>query len=37
MLDVRTKIKDERERKKNLEADINADLERIGEIKDGLQ
>ena len=37
MLDVRTKIKDERERKLNLEADINADLERIGEIKDGLQ
>lgn len=37
MADVRTKMNEEREHKENLEADIKMDLERIGEIKDGLR
>lgn len=37
MADVRTKMNEEREHKENLEADIKIDLERIGEIKDGLR
>lgn len=36
LADVRGRIHDEKARKENLEADIQADLERIGEIKNGL-
>lgn len=36
MADVRDRINDEKARKENLESDIMADLERIGEIKNGL-
>lgn len=37
MADVRNKMKDEKEKKENLAIDIHNDLERIGEIKDGLR
>lgn len=37
MADVRTRLNDEKQRKENLVIDIKEDLERIGEIKDGLQ
>lgn len=37
MADVRNKMKDEKEKKENLATDIHNDLERIGEIKDGLR
>lgn len=37
MADVRSKINDEKARKDNLLIDINNDLVRIGEIKDGLR
>jgi Translation elongation factors (GTPases) len=36
LADVRGRISDEKTRKEKLEADIQADLERIGEIKNGL-
>lgn len=36
MADVRGRIDEEKSKKENLEAEIKADLERIGEIKDGL-
>jgi hypothetical protein len=37
MSDLRIRINDEKEKKENLAADINADLERIEEIKNGLR
>ena len=37
MADVRGRINDENTKKENLAIDIKADLERIGEIKDGLR
>lgn len=37
MADIRDKINDESTRKENLEKEIVSDLERIGEIKDGLR
>lgn len=37
MTDLRSKMNDEQERKENLILDINNDLERIGEMKDGLR
>lgn len=37
MADVRGQINDEKEKKENLAIDIKADLERIGEIRDGLR
>ena len=36
LADVRGRINEEKVNKENLETDIQADLERIGEIKNGL-
>ena len=37
MADVRNQINDEKTKKENMAIDIKADLERIGEIRDGLR
>ena len=37
MADVRSRMNDEKVRKENLVIDIKNDLERIGEIKNGLR